>query len=68
VIEQGQARGQIIDGDPRALAGVLWSLLHGVAILLIEKQFGPYAEGPQGVEGMIRLCVQTLFEGLGRTQ
>jgi hypothetical protein len=65
VIEQAQARGQIRDGDPRALAGVLWLVLHGVALLMIENQFGPYVEGPQAIEGVIHLCVQTLYHGLG---
>ncbi|HEY3231894.1 MAG TPA: TetR/AcrR family transcriptional regulator [Roseiflexaceae bacterium] len=67
VIERGQASGQIRDGDPRALAGVLWSMLHGVAILIIENQFRPYTDAPPGVEGVIRLCMQTLYDGLGHT-
>lgn len=66
VVQRGQARNSIIDGDPGALAGVLWSLLHGVAILIIENQLRPYADEPQGVEGMIHLSIQLLYEGLGR--
>src|SRR5260221_13429070 len=38
VVQRGQERGSIIDGDPRALAGVLWSLLPGAAMLMIENQ------------------------------
>src|SRR5258708_38875122 len=66
VVKQGQERESIIDGDPGGLAGVLWSLLHGVAILVIENQIRPYAEGPEGIEGVTRYSVQLLYEGLGR--
>jgi AcrR family transcriptional regulator len=66
VIRQGQASGRIVDGDPNALAGVLWSMLHGVALLIIEGQFRPYNDGPHGTEGIVHLCMQTLYDGLGR--
>lgn len=66
VVQRGQEKGKIIEGDPRALAGVLWSLLHGVAVLVIERQMSPYADGPDGAEGVTRYSVQMLYEGLGR--
>lgn len=66
VVKRGQERGSIIDGDPGGLAGVLWSLLHGVAILVIENQIRPYTEGTQGIENVTRYSIQLLYEGLGR--
>jgi len=66
VVQRGQERGSIIDGDPGALAGVLWSLLHGVAMLTIENQMRPYTDEPEGVENMTRFSVQLLYQGLGR--
>ena len=66
VVQRGQDRGSIIDGDPGALAAVLWSLLHGVAMLMIEKQMRPYTDEPEGVENMTRFSVQLLYQGLGR--
>ena len=66
VVKQGQEQGKIIDGDPGALAGVLWSLLHGVAMLTIENQMRPYTDGPDGAERVTRFSVQMLYEGLGR--
>jgi len=66
VVQRGQERGSIIDGDPGALAGVLWSLLHGVAMLMIENQMRPYTDEPEGVENMTRFSVQLLYQGLGR--
>lgn len=68
VVKRGQERGSIIDGDPGALAGVLWSLLHGVAMLTIENQIGPYINGVDGVERVTRFSIQLLYEGLGRKQ
>lgn len=66
VVERGQEQGSIVEGDPAALAGVLWSVLHGVAILVIENQMRPYADGPEGAEYVTRFAVQMLYEGIGR--
>jgi len=66
VVKRGQEEERIIDGDPGALAGVLWSLLHGVAMLTIENQMRPYTDGPDGAERVTRFSVQMLYEGLGR--
>ena len=66
VVQRGQERGSIIEGDPGALAGVLWSLLHGVAMLMIENQMRPYTDAPEGVENITRFSVQLHYQGLGR--
>jgi len=66
VVERGQEQGSIVEGDAGALAGVLWSVLHGVAILVIENQMRPYADGPEGAESVARFAVQMLYEGMGR--
>jgi len=66
VVKRGQEEGKIIDVDPGALSGVLWSLLHGVAMLTIENQMRPYTDGPDGAERVTRFSVQMLYEGLGR--
>lgn len=66
VIRRGQESGSIIEGDPGALAGVLGSLLHGVAGLIIENQIRAYAEGPAGIENVTRFSIQLLYNGLGR--
>jgi AcrR family transcriptional regulator len=68
VVKRGQEQGKLIDGDPCELASVVWSLLHGAAMLLIEHQMRPYADGLAGVERMVRLCTQTLYNGLGREE
>ena len=64
VIENGQAQGKIVAGNAGALAGVLWSLLHGIAILIIEDQITAYAPGADGTERLVRFGLQTLYAGL----
>ncbi len=65
VVRRGQERGQIIGSPPTALAGVLWSMLHGVAMLIIEHQITSYADTPEAIESVTRLCVESLYKGLG---
>lgn len=67
ILERGQEQGTIIEIDPKPLAGVLWAMLHGVAMLTIENQVRAYAQGPEGVASMTRFSIQMLFEGLGRS-
>jgi AcrR family transcriptional regulator len=66
VIRRGQERGKIVDGDPTALAGVLWSVLHGLAMLIIENQMRPYADGPEGTERVTRYTIEVLYRGFAR--
>jgi AcrR family transcriptional regulator len=66
VVRRGQACGKIVDGDPAALAGVLWSVLHGLAMLIIENQMRPYADGPEGTERVTRYTIEILYGGFAR--
>ncbi|HEY0756362.1 MAG TPA: TetR/AcrR family transcriptional regulator [Ktedonobacteraceae bacterium] len=66
VVRRGQESGKIIDGDPAALAGVLWSVLHGLAMLIIEHQMRPYADGPEGTERVTRYTIEVLYRGFAR--
>ena len=66
VVRHGQERGKIVDGDPAALAGVLWSVLHGLAMLIIEQQMRPYADGPEGTERVTRYTIEVLYGGFAR--
>jgi AcrR family transcriptional regulator len=66
VVKWGQEEGKIVDGDAGALSGVLWSLLHGVAMLTIENQIRPYTDGPDGAERVMHYSVELFYKGLGR--
>jgi len=66
VIRRGQESGKFVTGDPAALAGVFWSVLHGLAILIIEKQMRPYTDGPEGTERVTRYTIESLYGGFAR--
>lgn len=66
VLRRGQVSGEIVDGDPAALAGVLWSVLHGLAMLIIEDQMHPYADGQEGTERVTRYTIEMLYKGFAR--
>ena len=66
MIRRGQERGEIIDGDPAALAGVYWAVLHGLATLIIDGQMGPYADGPEGSGWVTHYTLEVLYGGLAR--
>lgn len=65
VFIEGQAAGLLQPSeDPLRQAFAAWSMLHGLTMLLVEKQM-LFAEGdPQVVEDMIALCVRAVWQGL----
>ncbi len=68
VIGRGQEQGKLVAGDLGVLAGVFWSALHGLAILIIEKQLSSYADGPEGTERVTRYTIEVLYHGLAAKQ
>ena len=62
VIASGQAVGQVRPGEARQLAWVAWSLVHGLAMLAIERQLPLVDEA--SVVAFAELATQSLVEGL----
>ena len=62
IVVDGQAAGQVKSGDPRQLAWVAWSLVHGLAMLVIERQLPLMDEA--SVVAFSELATQSLVEGL----
>ncbi len=62
VIASGQAVGQVRPGEPQQLAWVAWSVVHGLAMLLIERQLPLMDEA--SVVAFAELATQSLVEGL----
>lgn len=60
MITDGQTRGDVRPGDPEILARVVWSLVHGVAMLRIDTDF---TEGGDGAKFM-RTAAEVLRTGL----
>jgi AcrR family transcriptional regulator len=62
-IAAGQASGEIRAGDPTELAITIWSLIHGVTMLLLERQIAMDADAAD-VGGLIQGALQQLYNGL----
>ncbi|WP_437938932.1 TetR/AcrR family transcriptional regulator [Sorangium sp. So ce341] len=62
-IAEGQAAGILRGGDPMQLALVLWSSMHGLAVLLTQGQLGRY-DKPVEAAQLARLVSGLLMEGL----
>ncbi|MEM9009119.1 MAG: TetR family transcriptional regulator, partial [Cyanobacteria bacterium P01_F01_bin.86] len=58
----GQAMGAIQPGPPRQLAWITWSLVHGLALLLIDRQLPVVDE--QDMLSLVTLATQSLVYGL----
>ena len=65
VIQTLQDREYIVKGLPIQLAVAMWSMLHGLAVLLIENQIPTTILEETPKEQIIQICIKTLFEGLG---
>ncbi|MEM0980373.1 MAG: TetR/AcrR family transcriptional regulator [Cyanobacteria bacterium P01_H01_bin.58] len=61
-ISAGQAIGAIQPGHPRQLAWITWSLVHGLAFLLIDRQLPVVDE--QDMLSLVTLATQSLVYGL----
>ncbi|WP_437886283.1 TetR/AcrR family transcriptional regulator [Sorangium sp. So ce307] len=62
-IAQGQAAGILRGGDPMQLALVLWSSMHGLAVLLTQGQLGRF-DRPVEAAKLANLVSGLLMEGL----
>ena len=63
LIAEGQAAGLLRGGDPMQLALLLWSSMHGLAVLLTEGQLERY-DRPIEAAMLARLVGGLLLEGL----
>jgi len=61
-IVTGQKVGRIKEGEPRHLAWVTWSLVHGLAMLLIDHQLPITDE--QDIVSVAQLATQSLIHGM----
>jgi AcrR family transcriptional regulator len=63
LIIEGQALGLLRAGDPMQLALVLWTSMHGLAVLLIEGQLGRF-ERPTEATKLASLVSGLVLDGL----
>ncbi len=63
MIRAAQESGALRGGDPMQLGLGLWSMMHGLAVLITEGQLGRF-DRPVEVARLARLVTDLLFEGL----
>ncbi|HJZ48664.1 MAG TPA: TetR/AcrR family transcriptional regulator [Roseiflexaceae bacterium] len=66
IVARGQARSEIVLGDPASLSMVAWTQIHGIAMLLIEDQLPGVKGDDRAIARLIADCMHTLYAGLGR--
>ena len=62
VLIECQQDGLIRAGDPKELAQINWSLVHGLSMLLIDQQFATMGSAP--IEELANAALDTLINGL----
>lgn len=64
IIADGQAAGQLRPGPPEQAALAAWSLVHGLAMLLLERQLDVLGGGAVEPMTLVDATTTTLSEGL----
>lgn len=59
-----QQAGLVRAGEPAELAVAAWSGVHGLAMLLIDRQLAPTGTGPEQAEALARFVTGVLAQGL----
>ena len=63
-IADGQSAGLIRHGDPRRLAVPAWSVVHGLSMLLIDRQLAPLLDGKIDVDAEAHAAIDVIALGL----
>jgi AcrR family transcriptional regulator len=66
-LTEGQQAGELREGEPMPLALMAWSLVHGLASLLVDGKLQHVVQGPEQAEEIARFQTRLLFDGLRRT-
>ena len=64
-IRECQRAGRIRAGDPEQLGFVLWALIHGLAVLVVDEQLPPAVVRAYPVEHLASHATDVLLAGLG---
>jgi AcrR family transcriptional regulator len=66
IVQSGQTAGVIIAGEPRQVALTAWALVHGLALLLLDRQVSAALLPSGNPEPLVRLCLRQQTAGLAR--
>jgi AcrR family transcriptional regulator len=59
-VREGQASGEVQQGDSAAIASLIWSSIHGISLLKLAGEGPPDAFGPE----FVRFSSHVLYRGL----
>lgn len=65
IIQTGQEMGAVVAGSPQQLAFAAWGMVHGLALLLSDRQVPPALRTMYDQEQLVRLCLRQHYDGLG---
>jgi AcrR family transcriptional regulator len=60
----GQAAGIVRAGDPRLLAVSAWSMVHGLAMLLVDRQLAGLVATDESVDALATQALEVIARGL----
>jgi AcrR family transcriptional regulator len=63
-VAAAQAAGQVRQGDPRALALPQWSMVHGLSMLLVDRQLGALELDRARVDELARDVIDVAMRGV----
>ena len=65
IVETGQRAEVLREGDPVRLAVAAWTMMHGLAVILVEGQLSPLAVGAESPEHAAGVLAEILYAGVG---
>jgi AcrR family transcriptional regulator len=65
-VRDSQAERVVRDGDPVQLALTTWSMVHGLSQLMMDRQLEDAGVGKSQHDGVIRLAMAVVREGIAR--
>ncbi len=66
IIQRGQELGQFVEAGPEEVAKVVWSMVHGLATLIVEGQFPLDTPDQTGVEKLTWDALELVYKGIER--
>ena len=64
VLREGQHTGHVKDGDLQPMVGATWTILHGLAMLLLHRDDIPAVLGHHKVKPLVESSLSQLLDGL----
>jgi len=68
LVERSQEEGSVRDDDSRRIGLTAWSLVHGLAMLIIDGHFGAEAMQPAGAEQLAYEVTGGFYRGLRQSE